>query len=75
MSLLLSVQVFDQWQEGSLFQTILAGTGHGLEALGTQSGEGSQAWTVAGALQATLLLLNDSVAVDGPQGSHTPSRM
>ncbi|KAJ8778785.1 hypothetical protein J1605_013462 [Eschrichtius robustus] len=70
-----SVQVFDQWQKGSLFQRVLVGTGHGLEALGTQSGEGSQPCTVVGALQAALLLLNDSVAVDGPQGSHTPTRI
>ncbi|XP_061022272.1 ATP-binding cassette sub-family A member 13 [Dama dama] len=68
-------QVFDQWWKGSLFQQVLAGIGRGLEALRTQSGEGSQPWKVARALQAALLLLNDSVAADGPEGSHTPARI
>ncbi|XDB49958.1 hypothetical protein AB1E18_003527 [Capra hircus] len=68
-------QVFDQQWKGSLFQQVLAGIGHGLEALKTQSGEGSQPWKVARALQAALLLLNDSMAADGSEGSHTPTRI
>ncbi|KAI4584687.1 hypothetical protein MJG53_006221, partial [Ovis ammon polii x Ovis aries] len=68
-------QVFDQQWKGSLFQQVLAGIGRGLEALKTQSGEGSQPWKVARALQAALLLLNDSMAADGPEGSHTPTRI
>ncbi|XP_070224967.1 ATP-binding cassette sub-family A member 13 [Bos mutus] len=68
-------QVFDQQWKGSLFQQVLAGIGRGLEALRTQSGEGSQPWKVVRALQAALLLLNDSVAADGPEGSHTPTRI
>ncbi|CAM9884095.1 unnamed protein product [Rangifer tarandus platyrhynchus] len=68
-------QVFDRWWKGSLFQQVLAGIGRGLEALRTQSGEGSQPCKVARALQAALLLLSDSVAADGPEGSHTPARI
>ncbi|KAI4570236.1 hypothetical protein MJT46_005753 [Ovis ammon polii x Ovis aries] len=68
-------QVFDQQWKGSLFQQVLVGIGRGLEALKTQSGEGSQPWKVARALQAALLLLNDSMAADGPEGSHTPTRI
>uniref|UniRef100_A0A8C6FU00 ATP binding cassette subfamily A member 13 n=1 Tax=Moschus moschiferus TaxID=68415 RepID=A0A8C6FU00_MOSMO len=68
-------QVSDQRWKGSLFQQVLAGIGRGLEALRTQSGEGSQPWKVARALQAALLLLNDSMAADGPEGSHTPTRI
>ena len=75
MFLFLDMQVFDQWWKGSLFQQVLAGIGHGLEALRTQSGEGSQPWRVARALQAALLLLNDTMAADGPEGSYTPARM
>lgn len=75
MFLFLDMQVFDQQWKGSLFQQVLAGIGRGLEALKTQSGEGSQPWKVARALQAALLLLNDSMAADGPEGSHTPTRM
>uniref|UniRef100_A0A4W2EV16 ABC transporter domain-containing protein n=1 Tax=Bos indicus x Bos taurus TaxID=30522 RepID=A0A4W2EV16_BOBOX len=68
-------QVFDQQWKGSLFQQVLAGIGRGLEALRTQSGEGSQPWKVVRALQAAFLLLNDSMAADGPEGSHTPTRI
>ena len=75
MFLFLDMQVFDQQWKGSLFQQVLAGIGRGLETLRTQSGEGSQPWKVVRALQAALLLLNGSMAADGPEGSHTPIRM
>ncbi|XP_074235807.1 ATP-binding cassette sub-family A member 13 isoform X1 [Saimiri boliviensis] len=64
-------QVFDQWQQGSLLQKILRGMGHGLEALRNQFEEESTPGKVVEALHTVLLLLNDSLAADGPKDNHT----
>uniref|UniRef100_A0A2K5E9S2 ATP binding cassette subfamily A member 13 n=1 Tax=Aotus nancymaae TaxID=37293 RepID=A0A2K5E9S2_AOTNA len=64
-------QVFDQWQQGSLLQKTLRGMGHSLEALRNQFEEKSKPRKVVEALHTALLLLNDSLAADGPKDNHT----
>nr|XP_038948786.1 ATP-binding cassette sub-family A member 13 [Rattus norvegicus] len=63
-------QVFDQWQQGSLRQNLLAGTSHSLAALRDQFKQQSESWKVVEALHTALLILNDSLAVDGPGDNH-----
>ncbi|XP_051020674.1 ATP-binding cassette sub-family A member 13 [Acomys russatus] len=63
-------QVFDQWQQGCLLQNLLAGASHSLEALRDQFKEESKPWKVVEALHTALLILNDSLAADGPRDNH-----
>ncbi|XP_060221645.1 ATP-binding cassette sub-family A member 13 isoform X2 [Meriones unguiculatus] len=63
-------QVFDQWQQDGLLQNLLAGASHSLVALRDQLKEESESWKVVEALHAVLLILSDSLAVDGPRDNH-----
>uniref|UniRef100_A0A8C5XUF3 ATP binding cassette subfamily A member 13 n=1 Tax=Microcebus murinus TaxID=30608 RepID=A0A8C5XUF3_MICMU len=68
-------QVFNQWQQGSLFQKILTGLVHSLEALSGRLEEEGKPWKVVEALHTGLLLLNDSLAADGPGDNLTSPKI
>ncbi|KAM9650814.1 LOW QUALITY PROTEIN: ATP-binding cassette sub-family A member 13 [Trichechus inunguis] len=68
-------QVLDQWQRGNLLKKIFAGTGQSLETLRDQFEVESQPWKVAEALHSLLLLLNDSLAADGPIDNYKSSKI
>ncbi|XP_045421289.1 ATP-binding cassette sub-family A member 13-like isoform X2 [Lemur catta] len=68
-------QVFNQWQQGSLFQKILTGMVHSLEALRGRLEEEGKPWKVVEALHTGLLLLNDSLAADGPRDNLTSPKI
>ncbi|XP_034365421.1 ATP-binding cassette sub-family A member 13 isoform X1 [Arvicanthis niloticus] len=63
-------QVFDQWQQGGFLQNLLAGASHSLAALRDQFKQHSESRKVVEALHTALLILNDSLAGDGPRDNH-----
>lgn len=70
LPLFLNLQVFDQWQQSSLLQSLLAGASHSLAALREQFKQQSESWKVVEALHTALLILNDSLAADVPRDYH-----
>ncbi|KAK2498527.1 hypothetical protein MC885_007046, partial [Smutsia gigantea] len=68
-------QVFRQWQKGGLLQKVLAGAARSLEVLRSEAEEDSEPWRVAEALLTAVLLLNESVTADGPEGSHASPQL
>ncbi|GAB1295812.1 ATP-binding cassette sub-family A member 13 [Apodemus speciosus] len=63
-------QVFEQWQQDHLLQNLLSGASHSLAALREQFKQQSESWKMVEAMHTALLILNDSLAADGPRDSH-----
>ncbi|XP_034521233.1 ATP-binding cassette sub-family A member 13 isoform X3 [Ailuropoda melanoleuca] len=63
-------QVFHQRQKGRELQQVLEGAARSLEELGHPFAEDQEPRQVVEALPAVLRILSDSVAPDGPTGSH-----
>ncbi|XP_006874597.1 PREDICTED: ATP-binding cassette sub-family A member 13-like [Chrysochloris asiatica] len=58
-------QVLGQWQKGKLLEKVLTIIEHSLETLRDQFEVASKPWKVTEALHSLLLLLNDTLTVDG----------
>ena len=59
-----------RWQKDRVLQQVLTGAARSLEALGGPFADGQEPQQVVKVLQAVFHVLSDSLAADGPTGSH-----